>query len=220
MKNWADNITQEIYNVWKSKYSDWRPGVKVFYSPVIKNPELMIISYQPGGNEVNFENEDKSRFEKGDFSVRKNEFLVADYLMARKIRHFFGDRKEILEKSVIFPMIFFRASTARMWRGIRPIAKRVEMEEFCLSKVKEIIEKVAPVRLLVIGMETLNALKKILDIKDEKILYRRKGQSKGERMVISAIWGNRRIFVTAHLSGVRMSKSDRAELSRLFFLWF
>lgn len=222
VKNWAERLTEEVYDTWKNEYPDYLPGVKVFYSPVILNPDLMIISYQPGGNETHFENEDKIRFKEGDFSIKNNEFMVADYRIARMARDFFNFNggEDILKKNVIFPLIFFRAASVRVWRGIRPVEKRRQMEQFCFLKVKDIIEKVVPKRILVIGLATTyDALNNLLDISDENILYRRNGQSIGARMAVSSRSGVQNIFAIAHLSA-RISKSDRIELSKLFFRWF
>ena len=46
---WAEDLTEEVYNEWKTKYSFWEDGFKVFNSPVRYRPELMIISLNPGG---------------------------------------------------------------------------------------------------------------------------------------------------------------------------
>ena len=51
---WAEDLTEEVYNEWKTKYSFWEDGFKVFYSPVRYRPELMIISLNPGGTKRKF----------------------------------------------------------------------------------------------------------------------------------------------------------------------
>jgi len=51
LEAWAENLQKEVYSEYIEKYFSWKPGLKVFYSPVAMNPHLMIISYQPGGTE-------------------------------------------------------------------------------------------------------------------------------------------------------------------------
>ena len=67
IETWAKNINKEVYEKWKRDYPLWDSGFKVFYSPVRKNPKLMILSYNPGGNETSFQ-EDLNHFEKGSYS--------------------------------------------------------------------------------------------------------------------------------------------------------
>lgn len=158
-QRWAENLTSEVYEFWKSKHPR-KEGVKVFYSRTNKNPDLMIIGYQPGGNYSHFKNEDADRFARGDFKPQANEFLTTDYPMAKRMREFFGSNLKLLEKSVIFPVIFFRSPSAKDWYTYK---NRREVKEFCLLKTKEIIKDafkldiVNSVDLLDVGVEEDNA---------------------------------------------------------------
>ena len=40
LEKWSEELTKEVYNEWKTKYSFWKSGFKIFYSPVRKNPKL------------------------------------------------------------------------------------------------------------------------------------------------------------------------------------
>jgi len=106
VKTWAENITKEIYTEYRDKYSFWKYGIKVFYSPVVANPPLMIISYQPGGTESDFE--DRNCFEKGDFRLQNfNSYLETNHTMSRRVRSFFAfdGGLDLLKASVVFPLI-------------------------------------------------------------------------------------------------------------------
>lgn len=70
LEKWSETITKDVYEEWKRKYNKWKPGFKVFYSPVRKNPKIMILSYNPGGNEESFQSEDNNRYQRGDFSIQ------------------------------------------------------------------------------------------------------------------------------------------------------
>ena len=73
---WAEDLTEEVYNEWKTKYSFWKDGFEVFYSPVRYRPELMIISLNPGGGEKDFQALDFPKFQGGNFSVPKQNRYV------------------------------------------------------------------------------------------------------------------------------------------------
>ncbi|MEX1063755.1 MAG: hypothetical protein WD898_04100 [Candidatus Paceibacterota bacterium] len=215
IQNWAENLTREVYEIWKSKYPR-REGIKLFYSKVIKNPELMIIGYQPGGNHVHFQNEDADRFANGDFKVTLNEFLITNYRMANRMREFFEHRPKLLEKSVICPLIFFRAPNARSWRRWK---HRKEVEEFCFSKTSGIINKLKPKHILVLGLGTYAHIKTFLKTANEKNIYL-KNKSVGKRKVaIVAMAGNIKIFAMLHPTGSRISNEHRKQLRRHFFEW-
>lgn len=49
LENWAEKLTEEVYQAWKSEYSFWKLGFALFYSPVHMNPKIMIIGRNPGG---------------------------------------------------------------------------------------------------------------------------------------------------------------------------
>lgn len=207
---WAENLTKEIYSEYINKYSFWKHGIKVFYSPVVTKPDLMIISYQPGGTEKNYIEEEKDSFEKGDFHLQAfNSYVETTYTMSRRVRSLFDFDSgfKILSKSVVFPLIFFRAPTISAWRKELPKQQRVAMEEFCFSKVKEIIQELQPKKILILGVETYDQLKEILgDVTDEKILHAR--NNGGTRMAISSKCNSCSLFAVSHPSGSRISKAD------------
>lgn len=220
MKNiraWAENITKEIYLEYKDKYPFWKHGIKVFYSSVVVKPPLMIISYQPGGTEKNFAEEEKTLFEKGDFQLQSfNSYTETSHPMSRKIQNFFNFTGgfELLKTSVVFPLIFFRSPSVTEWRKI-PRLTRIKMEEFSFLKVKEIVNTLQPQRILVLGIETYEQLKDILPpIKKELVLHRR--QSNGERMVITSQAGEYKLFAVIHPSGARISTVDWDIIRELF----
>lgn len=217
-EKWAENLTQEIYSIYQRKYSFWKPGLKLFYSPVVFKPQLMIISYQPGGSEEHYANEDRDRFDAGDFSLpTTNDYVSKNHVMSRRIRSFFDFKSgmELLKNSVVFPLIFFRSPTIRAWRKELPKSARVEMEELCFQKTEEIIHVLQPQRILILGIETYQIIKKMLgSIQNEKILHTRGNNA--SRMAISAQYGICSIFAVMHPSGSRISKNDWRILQELF----
>lgn len=208
---WAEEITKSIYQY--SRECRWRHGIKVFYSPVTSRPSLLIIGYQPGGDEEDFKKESKADFEKGDFRLPEaNEYIERDYLLAEKVKDLFGFKggMDILKKSVVFQLIFFRAPSIDVWIQEAGGLRR-EMEDFCFQKVEEILRKIEPKRILVLGMGTYDALKKIFggDCEERNCLPRRKT---GERMCVRASFGGHEILAVMHPSGARIKKEDRLKM--------
>ena len=113
---WAEDLTEEVYNEWKTKYSFWEDGFKVFYSPVRYRPELMIISLNPGGTKRNFVEEHYSDYEDGDFSLlNENSYLISKYQFAKKIRTLFEGNENVLKTSVAITVLFFRSKNINYW---------------------------------------------------------------------------------------------------------
>lgn len=205
---WAESITKDIYLEYINQYSSWKYGIKVFYSPVVLSPKLMIISYQPGGDEKDFEKEEKKDFEIGDFHLQNfNSYLETDHRMSLRMRSLFdfSGGLELLGSSVVFPLIFFRSPTINIWRQNN--TERIKMEKFSFSKVKEIIEKLKPQKILTLGMETYDKLKGVLGtVENEIVLHKR--ESNSERMVLNSTCGGYRLFAIIHPSGARISILD------------
>lgn len=215
LEKWAEQLTKEVYDTWKSKYYS-KAGFKIFFGPVISNPKLMIISLNPGGNGKNFRKENLVNFKKGDFSLPKqNEYVTKEHRMAKKLKKFFYQHIDLLDSSVAFPILFFRSKNFRLWKKRHEKIKRKEMEEFCYDIVEEILKRIKPKILLVIGFKTYDRLKeyKIIDIKNEKP---HDGKKK-RKIAYSAQWNNIPVLVTLHLTGARISIHDFAKIQQLFF---
>jgi len=213
---WAENITRDVYSEYINKYSFWKYGIKVFYSPVTFRPKLMIISYQPGGDEKDYEKEEKKDYEKEDFHLQNfNSYVDTNHLMSRKVRSLFdfNGGLELLKNSVVFPLIFFRSPTISIWKQENP--QRDKMEKFSFSKVKEIIDKLQPQKILILGMKTYDELKYILGTaENEKVLHKR-GPS-NERMALSSKCGGYKLFAITHPTGARINTSDWDSIRKLF----
>ncbi|MGB9002735.1 MAG: hypothetical protein WCC52_02900 [Nitrosotalea sp.] len=213
LNRWAEKLTEEVYEKWRSKYPS-KEGFKVFYGPVKTCPKLLIISHNPGGNAKNFYKENLSDYEKRNFSLPlENEYVTKDYILARNLKKFFASDMTLLEGSVAFPILFFRSKDVKSWKKKHKGRDRREMENFCYVKVKDILKKIKPKIILVIGFRTYHKLKKekILDIVQEK-------PHKMDRLyAYSARSGNAAIFCTMHLSGARLSTKEFENSRKLFF---
>jgi hypothetical protein len=220
MTTFAETITKEIYETWKTKYAFWKYGIKVFYAPVIEKPKLMIITLQPGGGQADFETEDQQYFEKGEFAPQMNAYIDTNYTMAKKVRSFFDFDPEyaLLKESVIFPLIFFRSPSANIWDKELSPNKREELENYSFLKTKEIVDTIHSEKILVIGLKAYKKLKVLLGgVENEKILYSRRNGS--EDMAISAEYKGTPIFAVIHFSGAKINRNDWETLKGLFKQW-
>lgn len=215
LNDWAENLTKNVYNEWKSKYEFWKLGFKVFYGPVNLNPPLMIISYNPGGDETSFE-QDLARFSKGDFSIPAvNSYVERPYAMAKKMRDFFEGHLNLLGESVVFPILFFRSKNVKYWKRRLGKTTRNDMEAFCYGKVKEIIQTVNPKALLVLGFGTYRRLKRhvLIELDNEQWHL-----TKEDRHIsCKAKWNGMPIFCIIHPTGARISNGNWGTNKKLFF---
>jgi hypothetical protein len=216
IKTWSENIVKDAYREWKEKYSDYENGFKVFYSVPRKNPKLMIISFQPGGNYSHFHEENLGNYKKDDFSIKENSYISNNHKMSKVVRKLFSivdNGIKILETSVIFPLIFFRSSSVKKWSTE---IKRKEMEDFCFKKVTEIIKVLSPKKILVIGFGTYKELQKsgILNFTNEKIVCKRNKNNQTLAMISNT--NDIEFFTTIHLSGARFSNEDFNKIGSSF----
>lgn len=202
LESWAHDLIEGVYDEWREHYQDWNGGVKVFYSPVRKNPGLLILGYQPGGEEF----QRKERFEAGQFHTPpKHRLLDHDYRLAKQMRRLFEGRHELLEDSVYSNLIFFRSPEIDAWESQDP--DRVEAaESFCLSKNREIIETLDPDNVFLIGVETFDRFVEAfsdLMTSDISTVNREQG-----RVLCSAQMGARKVVGIKHISGARISAEE------------
>ena len=86
------------------------------------------------------------------------------------------------------------------------------MERFAYAKVQEIVKKVEPKKILVIGIDAYNRLRKnIIKIENENIV-----EKTTIGRIITAKAGQIDIFVIPHLTGTRVSDKNMEKMKKLF----
>jgi len=218
LDSWTNDIIKNVYKKWKTNYSFWESGFKIFYGPVKPNPPLLIISYNPGGDKQYFEMEDLHRYQKGDFSPpTTNSYLIRDNFMAKRMKDFFAQDMTLLKNSVIIPILFFRSKNKSHWIKSFPKDDRKKIEKFCFGIVNEIIEKIQPKKILVIGFDTFEILQKEIfgsNIKSE-IKFINYGTRK-ERLYLTSNWNGIQIFAIRHPTGARIRTKDWESIKEKF----
>lgn len=148
---WLTTLYKETHNRWNEMGSNPQ-GYAVFYSPVVINPELLIIGYNPGGDESSF-------VEIPKHPPADHDYIKGNYPMANRMRYIFQSAGilPLLENSVKTNLYFFRSNNAS---GIGDLSE--DVKEFCLSQTKQIIDTLTPRMILVEGFETFSEVLKLL----------------------------------------------------------
>ena len=205
---WAENLTKEVYKKWK-RIGKPKAGFRVFYGPVTPKPKLMIISLNPGGSKKYFD-KDKRKYENGDFSFPlENFYLKRKNRFGKMIMKLFKGNESVMEESVITTVLLFRSHDLDQLK--RNKKKYAEIKEFANKIVKEIIEVIRPKKILVIGNETFDRMKKIQeDIHNEKI--KEKFGSGGT--ILRAKTDHYDILVLPHVSAAHLTLSQRETMKK------
>ncbi len=180
---WVEKLYQETRKHWEENGSD-KNGFSIFYSPVIMNPNIMIIGYNPGGDEKSF---DESKI---GIIPKEHEYFSPDgnYPMAKKMRKIFEDKEMTtkLESSVKFNFIFFRS------KDTKKLKIDASLMKFCKDTTQEIIETLKPKFILTEGFKTydeiINLTKGANEIELDK--YYQTKSSKNRRIIRIGKTGN------------------------------
>lgn len=200
---WAEDLLEEVDKKhWslKGNYNLWESGWGVFYSPVVPNPHIMIIGYNLGGGEEDFNRAWAKQI------PAEHEYLAENYPLAVKMRKLFEsiNKLSLLQGSVKLNLIFFRSKDEKQWKSIdRDVRK--DMETFCFSKVKEIINKLKPKIIITEGIETYDILTNEILTTCEEIKCI---SEKGRRIYCKSKCEDNTVIGLIHPTGARIN--DRA----------
>jgi len=154
---WITSLYTDTEKIWEQNGKNPN-GFAIFYSPVIMNPTVALIGYNPGG--------DEELFDENNIGVpQQNEYLTANYPLATKVRKIFeaGGLMWALTDSVKFNLIFFRSKHEKDFNN-------KTMEEFCEQKVFDILKQLNPKYIITEGFKTYERLKKLLNANEERIV--------------------------------------------------
>lgn len=132
---------------------DYR-GFKILNTKPAYMPPLFFIGYQPGGSAEHWKEECRTKSYKT--WPRTNGYAQESWPLAAQVRWMFEMFPKKLEQSVGLNAIFIRAANARCYRKSLDRNLRACIENFCLTRVGEIIEVINPKRIVVFGFETLS----------------------------------------------------------------
>ncbi len=168
---WAQKLVDEVRLKWEDVERQfdspvdrecWRSaGFCVFSSPVVKNAELVIVSFNPNKEEP---------IQDHQTIPNSHIYFNSDYPLAKAMKDIFSQMglMDILKRSVRINLYFFRTKNIVDWKEMRPASLREDLEYFCEEKVQRIIKEINPKLILTEGLEAYDHLKKILPIKDNE----------------------------------------------------
>ena len=203
-KKWATKVQREVYEHWKESHNDWEHGVKIFYSPVHSQTDLLILGFQPGGCGKGKEH---SRFERGDFTPPEQHFYITEgWDLAKEMRDLFDGHKDVLSNSVASNIVFFRAPNTGEWDGLDK-SRRTSIEDFCLEYIEELVDRVNPEMILTVGLRTFDKVAGRMGLDKEVVLSRSNG-----RLLAASDESAPKVVGMIHLTGARISTDDKSRL--------
>jgi hypothetical protein len=143
---WICRLYEDTAQLWE-RHKD-PSGYAIFYSPVIFNPKIMIIGYNPGGDERSFLANNHSE------PPDEHEYLKKEYRLAKRMGDIFryaGLTTE-LGNTVKLNLNFFRSKKAA------DIADKKELSDFSEQQVLKIIGRLRPGMIITEGLTTFDRL--------------------------------------------------------------
>lgn len=168
--DWGREMQQAMYNRWEDDFEHHKPGFEIFTSPLVSNPELLIIGFNPAlGN--SYDESDglfptMKDFKKGDFSLPgTHDYATGSdetYPVARVLReHVFSNHQDLLTETVETNRYYLRTPDSDEHSSDAiGVSQSVwsEYKEFCRDTLEELIERADPEAIVVFGLSTLNSL--------------------------------------------------------------
>lgn len=218
LDRFCENLYAEVWQYWEGKRKLLpRTGelkFGIFYSPVRHRPALMILGANPG-----FDSDDdtKSPPVENLFYDPKERNEKEWRIAARLLKLFqFAGQEQTLRYSVVTNLLFFKSrcltthtATGQGWCDNGNPKVRSEIEGYCRSKVEEIVNRVDPAQILVLGLRTWDGLA-------EEPVKLRACRTKGRgRLAVTGTVFNRRALGIAHPTGARISDDECRQLAPL-----
>jgi uracil-DNA glycosylase len=202
----AEEICQSIYQRTKSFYGEISEGrddvgFQILYGPPNFKAPILFIGYQPGAGT-------KSALEEREYGSedrwpRQSEYMTESWPLARQLLRMFD--KQLIEKSVGMNAIFLRANKIASYHKNFDRQLRTQIEQFCIPRVEQIVEAIQPTLIVAIGFATLRLFcAGAIDMTNKK----------GRVLTLTGKIAGRDALGVLHLSGARISKSDRAAIAR------
>ena len=156
LEAFGHEIIDRIHRAWcaeQGQYTFSSSGFAVFYSPLVARCRLMIVGFNPGGKEEDFNLEASLKVP----SIHEYFSKEGEYRLAREMRGLFRAMgvEEVLRESVKLNLIPFRSASKRQWRGpeIGP-GVRQRLEELSKDVFLSVLAEVSPHVVLTEGIET------------------------------------------------------------------
>jgi hypothetical protein len=197
---WITSLYKNTREVWENNGKN-SSGYAIFYSPVVNNPNLLIVGYNPGGDERSFK-------DLPEHPPAEHDYIQGNYRMANRMRYIFQSAEilPVLEKSVKTNLFFFRSKDMSGIKGLE-----AETKSFCLSQTKQVIDKLKPANILIEGFKTFRELLNLLQLKQT-----REVSFKDRRVMLTSDYNGTKLIAIPHPTGARGLTNDHwKEVGRL-----
>jgi hypothetical protein len=200
LENYCSDIYAETKVFYWPIHDDCgQQGYQILLGPPLNEPPLLFLGYQPGRGLKSPEEERSYGSE--DRWPAQSEYVTESWRLAQNLRGMFG--AELLSRCVGLNAIFVRSPTMAAYGQInRQI--RLAIAEFCLSRVEKIVRTMRPKLVVAVGLGTL----RLFDCEGERLTSSVSGRLIAQRGEI----GSYPALGTLHLSGARISNSDRQQI--------
>ena len=218
LDSFCESLYGEVQQYWESKQrllprtGELKFGI--FYSPVRHQPALMIIGANPG-----FDSDDDTKAPPStnlfyDFGKRNEK----EWKITTELRKRFqlASRTEMLRESVVTNLLFFKSrclgkhrTTHQGWCDNGNAKVRREIEDYCQTKMVQIVNRVDPMRILVLGLTTWDKL-----TEGEVSRVTRRTNGRGRVAVAGTLW-NRSALAIIHPTGAWISDDERFKIGVL-----
>lgn len=183
---WIQELYEQTHDLWQQTGKD-SSGYSIFYSPVVSNPKLLIIGYNPGG--------DKSSFNENNTEPPKqHDYIVGNYRMAQRMKFIFESAGILpeLNASVKMNLIYFRS------KNIKSLKHSTETIEYCYIQSKMVIDELRPDLIVVEGFSTFTELSRLLKIEEHNRTHFR-----GKCILLHSCYINSKVIAIPHPTGAR-----------------
>jgi hypothetical protein len=185
-------------------------GFKILNGPPIVHTPCLFIGYQPGGSSDDSEQKELRKSEEHwpatcEYATNKK------WILAKRLQKVF--EKEYLEQCVGTNAIFLRYKTIDDYKNDVD-ELRADIEEFCFPRVEQVIEAIDPLKIVVIGLRTLE-LKLFRESETEVDLK----DDDGHPLTAFGKIVGRPFIAARHFSSPYITNPDRARMNDRILAW-
>jgi hypothetical protein len=174
-------------------------GYHVMYGPPKTESPILFIGYQPGGSH---RTDDHLRDIPRTYWPEVSYYATESWRLAAIMRAMFGET--LLRDCTGLNAIFFRSPNVATYASEVPLQLRRELADFCLAQATRVVAALRPKMVVGIGFESL----RLFGPTNPAL-----NSANGRVLVEAGDIGATPAFATLHLSGARISTSDRAAIA-------
>jgi hypothetical protein len=187
-------------------------GFEILMGPPYENAPVLFIGFQPGRGAE--DQHTAARYEV-DWVSTCCQYATEKWRLAKRVREIFepfDPAWKMLGNCIGLNVIFSRSPNEEVYNRSLPDELRQDVLDFCLPRVRRLIERLNPKKIIVIGFKTLELIKD--GVETPLACSADLGKNGKHRVLVkSARAFERDVIATLHLTGSRISKNDREKIN-------